>query len=61
MLVADHLFFFFKVSNNLLETLFKDADLLFVWLDFIELLLLSLDILLFSALIDIDVSLEILI
>ena len=61
MLVANQLLFFLKISNYLCETLFQHLDFLFRLLDLLCLELATFCILLFSALLDIQVSFQILI
>jgi len=59
MLEANHFFLFFKVTNDLLKRLFKNGNLLLVRLNLFVLLILSANVFLFGALIDVDVTFEV--
>lgn len=58
MLVSHHLFFFFKITNDLLETLLKQLNLLLITGYLLGLHYRSLRVLLLSSCVDVDLSLK---
>ena len=58
MLVSDHFFFLFEVTDDLSQTLFQNLDFVLVSLDFLSLLVSSLLVLLLSSCIDGDIALD---
>ena len=58
MLVSHHFFLLFEVSDNLCQAFLKDLDLILVRLNFVDLHLSSLLVLLLSARIDRNVTLD---
>jgi hypothetical protein len=58
VLISNHLLFFFKVRNDLSETLFENLNFVLIGFDFVGLHGLTLGVLLFSTLVDCYISLD---
>jgi len=61
VLVSDHLFFFFEITDNLLKTLLKNLNLFFVLLRPPQLEVLSPHVFLLGSVVDIDIPFKILV